>query len=102
MQLAEVTMSIVKSLGKILWWSNRDENGVLLDSKGNEYYFDRSVLNFNEQSHLYKGTLVLFIPGRIDGVLTARSISLPRSTSVKKYNEQFINDSLQLSFGETN
>jgi len=30
--------------GNVLWWSERDKNGVLVDSQGNEYYFDISVL----------------------------------------------------------
>ena len=30
--------------GKVLWWNERDGQGILEDSKGNEYYFDSSVL----------------------------------------------------------
>jgi len=29
--------------GKILWYSSRDQNGIILDDKGNEHYFDISV-----------------------------------------------------------
>lgn len=29
--------------GKVLWWSERDGNGVIKDVLGNEYYFDSSV-----------------------------------------------------------
>lgn len=30
--------------GKLLWWSDRDENGVIVCDDCFEYYFDRSVL----------------------------------------------------------
>lgn len=30
--------------GQILWWSDRDKNGVIKTETGAEYYFDRSVL----------------------------------------------------------
>jgi hypothetical protein len=90
-------MSADKSLGKIIWWSERDENGVLTDSKGNEYYFDRSVIPNSQKRKLIKGSLVLFVPTRCDGILTAKNVSLPRASSVGKYQEQFIQESLQLS-----
>ena len=30
--------------GKVLWWSERDENGIIVDCNKYEYYFDSSVL----------------------------------------------------------
>ncbi len=32
-----------KIIGFVLWWSERDGNGVIQDRSGNEFYFDRSV-----------------------------------------------------------
>lgn len=93
-------MSSGKALGKIVWWSKRDENGILADSKGNEYYFDRSVVPAAQQSKLTKGSLVLFIPTRCDGTLAAKNISVPRTGSIEKYQEQFHQESLQLSFSQ--
>lgn len=93
-------MSSGKALGKIVWWSKRDENGILADSKGNEYYFDRSVIPISQQNKLTKDSLVLFIPTRCDGILAAKNISLPRSGSIEKYRDQFNQESLQLSFSE--
>ena len=29
--------------GTVLWWSERDGNGIIVDSDRNEYYFDSSV-----------------------------------------------------------
>lgn len=31
-------------IGKVLWWSKEDGNGIILDAFKNECYFDRSVL----------------------------------------------------------
>lgn len=91
-------MSSGKVLGKIVWWSKRDENGVLIDSKGNEYYFDRSVVPSTQQNKLIKGSLVLFLPTRCDGILAAKNVSVPRAGSIEKYLDQFHQESLQLSF----
>ena len=33
-----------KLSGRVLWWSERDENGIIVDHFGNEFYFDISVL----------------------------------------------------------
>lgn len=32
-----------QSTGTVLWWSDRDENGIIVDDQGNEHYFDRST-----------------------------------------------------------
>lgn len=37
-------MQTDKFIGRVLWWSEKDENGIILDANGNEFYFDRSVL----------------------------------------------------------
>ena len=31
-------------IGRVLWWSDKNENGIIIDPTGNEFYFDRSVL----------------------------------------------------------
>jgi len=33
--------------GKVLWWSEKDKNGIIIDSDGREFYFDISVINQN-------------------------------------------------------
>jgi len=32
-------------VGKVLWWDERDGNGIILDPTGNEFYFDSSVIS---------------------------------------------------------
>jgi hypothetical protein len=86
-----------KALGKIIWWSSRDENGIISDSKGNEYYFDRSVIPASKTKSLQKGTLVLFLPTRSDGILAAKKVTLPKSSSLEKYHSQFEFERAQLS-----
>jgi len=94
-------MSSGKALGKIVWWSKRDENGVLIDAKGNEYYFDRSVVPTAQHNKLTKGSLVLFTATRCDGILAAKNVSVPRAGLIEKYRDQFHQESLQLSFSQT-
>lgn len=86
-----------KQLGKILWWSSRDENGVISDSQGNEYYFDRSIISSKQMTKLERGTLVLFETGRCDSVPVAKAISIPTPKSVSKYEEKFQMEKRQLS-----
>ena len=31
-------------IGRVLWWSDKNENGIIIDPTGNEFYFDRSVI----------------------------------------------------------
>lgn len=90
-------MSKNKLLGKVLWWSNRDQNGVLTDSRGNEYYFDCSVVGLKAQTKLERGTLVLFEPSRCDKVLTAKSLNLPSTKVLSKYQAQYELEEKQLS-----
>jgi hypothetical protein len=91
-------MSSGKALGKIIWWSRRDENGILVDSRGNEYYFDRSVVPAKKINKLLNGSLVLFIPTKCDEILAAKDVSLPRPSSIEKYRDQFLEECAQLSF----
>lgn len=32
-----------QSTGTVLWWFDRNENGIIVDEQGNEHYFDRST-----------------------------------------------------------
>lgn len=34
-------------IGRVLWWSERDQNGVIIDHNGTEFYFDASVIKSN-------------------------------------------------------
>lgn len=48
--------------GKILWFRDRDGNGIILDDDGNEWYFDVSVIvDPDSISEDEKGLRVSFI-----------------------------------------
>lgn len=83
-------------VGKVLWWSDRDKNGVITDSKGNEYYFDSSVTDLKKAKKLDRGALVLFEPGRCDEILAAKSVTFPNSKSASKYLKVFDQEKHQL------
>ena len=89
-------MKSKETLGKILWWSERDENGVICDAFGNEYYFDRSVLGPKQISKLERGSLVLFEAGRCDNILVAKALKIPASKSRPKYEEAYKSEKNQL------
>jgi hypothetical protein len=90
-------MKINKVIGKILWWSNKDENGVISDSQGNEYYFDRSVMDQKKKSLKFdRGTIVLFAPEKCGKILTGRMVTIPSIKSISKYEEKFEREQIQL------
>lgn len=58
--------------GTVLWYSKRDENGIIVDKNRNEFYFDRSVLNNRGVGEPWipeYREAVEFVPGKIDGNL---------------------------------
>ena len=62
-------------IGKILWWSDRDQNGIIV-SDGKEYYFDRSVIR--DSFPIKRGKFVTFWPNnRIRDCLCATDIKCP-------------------------
>lgn len=83
-------------VGKVLWWSDRDKNGVITDSKGHEYYFDVSVIDLKKAKKIDRGAIVLFEPGRCDSLLAAKNVSIPASKSVQKYLKVFEQERYQL------
>lgn len=47
-------------IGRVLWWSEKDENGIIVDLNGNEFYFDRSVLNLKLKQQIKRHSIVTF------------------------------------------
>lgn len=86
----------MKQVGKVLWWSSRDENGVISDSQGNEYYFDKSVIAPKIINKLERGALVYFESSRCDSVLVAKAIGVPTGKAITRYEEQFKFEQSQL------
>ncbi|MCY4524181.1 MAG: hypothetical protein OXB84_05535 [Halobacteriovoraceae bacterium] len=65
-------------IGRVLWWSERDENGIIVDPHGNEFYFDRSVLKLKSWQSVKRNAVVTFyINKSIQDCLCARNIKIP-------------------------
>lgn len=47
-------------IGRVLWWSEKDENGIIVDLNGNEFYFDRSVLKLKSKQVINRNSVVTF------------------------------------------
>ncbi len=90
-------MNKSEKVGRILWWSERNENGIIVDSSGNEYYFDRSVLKSVSLKQLKSDTYVLFNVGIVEEIFTAREVSAPKGAVLKKCKHRFEMDKTQLS-----
>lgn len=61
--------------GKIMWVSQKDGNGVILDEHNNEVYFDRST--FTSFNNCKRGDIVKFnINGKIKECLCAKDVKL--------------------------
>ena len=62
-----------KMQGTVLWWCEKNEHGIIVDEHKNEYYFDRSVLNYNYPPPS-RGNTVRFKKRRVGGVLCAFNV----------------------------
>lgn len=60
--------------GKVLWWSDRDNNGIITDIYNNEHYFDISVV-ITSSGKFKNDDPVTFVPVRLScGTLCAREV----------------------------
>lgn len=79
-------------IGSVLWWSDKDENGIIIDPNGNEFYFDRSVLKIKSSQTIYRKSIVTFnVNQSISDCLCACNVQMKAkvskkssSTSIKK------------------
>ncbi|OQW48547.1 MAG: hypothetical protein A4S09_13680 [Proteobacteria bacterium SG_bin7] len=79
----------MRIVGKILWWDQKDQNGIIVDANGNEFYFDISVIE-NKRSSPKTGAVVQFQKNdSITKILCAKSVSLPPSKSKARLEKEF-------------
>ena len=77
----------MKLVGKVLWWNDRDGFGVIEDAKGNEYYFDSSVISLRPRQKILHNSFVEFqVNPNIEDTLCAYKIQMP--TVEKRKNIQ--------------
>lgn len=80
----------VQYIGRVLWWSDRDENGIIVDHKGNEFYFDRSVLNLKKSQSIKRKSVVTFnINQSISDCLCACNIQIPAANKIKSFEKEY-------------
>lgn len=76
--------------GRVLWWSDRDENGIIVDPLGNEFYFDRSVLKSSAKNKIKRNKLVSFDLNRsVKDCLCACNVSLAPASKQKSLEEKY-------------
>jgi cold shock CspA family protein len=64
-------------IGKVLWWDERDGNGIIKDADGKKYYFDTSVLDSKQRTKPSSGKIVKFaLNKRIKDSLCACAVSI--------------------------
>jgi cold shock CspA family protein len=64
--------------GTVMWWSTKDNNGIILDDNKNEIYFDSSVINEGLSIRRpMRGELLKFDLERLqpDNILVAKRVS---------------------------
>lgn len=80
----------MKIVGKILWWDQKDQNGIIVDANGNEFYFDISVIEGRKSSMLKRGTVVQFqVNTTINKTVCAKAVVIPPAKSKGKLEREF-------------
>ena len=77
-------------IGKILWFDERDGNGIIVDPHGNEFYFDNSVLKLRKGEKVSSRQVVIFnFNPEIEYCLCACNVSLPTKSKAIKARRTF-------------
>lgn len=75
-------------IGKVLWWDERDGNGIIKDAAGKKYYFDTSVLD-SKPKIVSSGKIVRFeINKKIKDSLCACSVSIITVKDRARYRDE--------------
>ena len=78
-------------IGRVLWWSERDENGIVVDPSGNEFYFDRSVLNIKLNQKIKRNSIITFSYSKsIKDCLCACNVRIPTANKKKLIEKKFL------------
>ncbi|NOT79381.1 MAG: hypothetical protein HOP07_10350 [Bacteriovoracaceae bacterium] len=88
----------MEKIGRVLWWSDKDKNGIITDPRGNEYYFDESVLKTISKKKVISGAIVLFDENTsVIDVVCAKNVEIPLGKSKEKLEKIYQIESVQLS-----
>ncbi|NOT79382.1 MAG: hypothetical protein HOP07_10355 [Bacteriovoracaceae bacterium] len=82
-------------IGRVLWWSDRDENGIIVDPSGNEFYFDRSVIGLKANQVIERNSVVIFKYNHsVKDCLCACVVHLPVGSKKKAIEKQYERESV--------
>lgn len=82
-------------VGRVLWWSDRDGRGVIVDPTGNEFYFDKSVITDIGNRVVERNQFVLFeYNQKISDCLCAHKVAIATKSTYKKLREEFLLETL--------
>lgn len=77
-------------IGRVLWWSEKDENGIIVDPNGNEFYFDRSVIHLKPKQTIERKSVVIFqYNDAVRDCLCAHNVELPTANKKKAIEKQY-------------
>ncbi len=77
-------------VGRVLWWSDRDQNGIIVDLDGNEFYFDRSVLKLKSNQTIRRKSVVTFSYNQsISDCICACNVRMALASKQKSAEKQF-------------
>ena len=80
-------------IGNVLWWSERDQNGIIVDPYGNEFYFDSSVLLLSKNQKISRNTIVTFFYNKsVPDCLCAKGVIVPQPSKRKILEKQYKNE----------
>ena len=72
----------MRMIGKVLWISQRDGNGIIIVDNGNEYYFDTSVCK--DFKDIKRNDTVIFNSDELSGCLVAKQVLKERTKNSLK------------------
>lgn len=83
---------LMELIGRVLWWSEKNENGIIVDPTGNEFYFDRSVLHLKPTQTIKRKEVVIFhYNDRVSDCLCAREVKIPSKRRKASAEKEFTN-----------
>lgn len=89
-----------RKIGKILWWDRRDQEGLIVDGLGNQYFFNQSVSSKASVAKFKDGSYVEFLPALLDGNVSVGKDVIAINKTLTKRAEKKFDEQKQLSLGD--
>jgi hypothetical protein len=80
-------------IGRVLWWSIREQHGIIVDPQGNEFFFDISVVDLKPKQKIKPESVVTFkYNSNVNDCLCARKVRVPQASKVKSFESKFFRE----------